>query len=55
MVDIYRAVKRRGKYQLLATDTEVNNEHHKQLIWMISSLVTDANWAPFSLELPGGK
>ena len=24
-VDIYRAAKRRGKYQLLATDTEVNS------------------------------
>ena len=24
-VDIYRAAKLRGKYQLLATDTEVNN------------------------------
>ena len=24
-MDIYRAAKRRGKYQLLATDTEVNS------------------------------
>ena len=51
-MDIYRAAKRRGKYQPLATDTDVNscfsiyqnsehdNKHHKQLIWMISSLVT---------------
>ena len=56
MVEIYRAAKRRGKYPTLATDTEVNscisiykksdrdNIHHKKLIWMISSLVTDANW-----------
>ena len=57
VVDIYRAAKRRGKYQPLATDTEVYscNKHHQQLIWMISSLVTDANRTPFSLELLGGK
>ena len=48
-VDIYRAVKQRGKYPTLTTDTEVNSWdntciHHKKLIWMISSLVMDANW-----------
>ena len=54
-VDIYQAAKRRGKYPTLVTDTEVNscfsiiilkqwdNIHHKKLIWIISSLVTDAN------------
>ena len=59
-VDIYRAAKRRGKHQPLATDTEYilkrgDNKYHQQLIWMISSLVTDANRTPFSPELLGGK
>ena len=52
-LDIYRATKRQGKYPTVATDTEVNscfsllkqwdNIHHEKLVWMISSLATDAN------------
>ena len=47
-MDIDRAAKGRGKYPTLATDTEVklkqgDNIQHKKLIWMFSSLVTDAN------------
>ena len=55
-MDIYRSVKQRGKYPKLATDTKVNScfSIYKnsgtiyttkiKLIWMISSLVTAANW-----------
>ena len=59
-VDIYRAAKRRGKYPPLATYTEVNScfsiyqnsEIIFTTIWMISSLVTDANR---DAEFLGGK
>ena len=51
-VDIYRAAKQRGKYPTLATNTdhEVNSCFvvFKKLIWMFSSLVTDANRDAFS-------
>ena len=57
--------KRRGKYLTLATDTEVNScfsiyENSeiiyttKKLVWMISSLVTDANRDAIFPELLGG-
>ena len=45
MVDIYPAAKRRGKYPPLAADGKVNSSlvYTKTVIWMISSLVADAN------------
>ena len=43
------------KWRWLAVDIYRDNKHHKQLIWIISLLVTDSNRTPFSLELLGDK
>ena len=42
-VDIYGAAKRRGKYPPLVVIVYTCFSIHKKLIWMISSLITDAN------------
>ena len=64
VVDIYRAAKRRGKYPLLATDTEVNSIYsnsgiiYTTITIYLNDFFTCHRCKPgrhFSSELLGGK